>query len=1726
MLELPGYRIVDKLIDNKAWTLYKAFSMKDQIVVAIKVVNSETINPLANAEIIHDFHVSKSLAFDYVLQPVKLERYGGKICIVTELFYGSSLEEWISISSSNLKEFLKIAIRITNGVALLHGAHIVHKFLQPQNILLNLKTDEVKLTGFNQSTKLSSETQHPNESPYQLKERVAYMSPEQTGRMNRALDYRTDLYALGVIFYEMITGKLPFHADHPAEMIHAHLAKVPVHPSEVNKEIPATISNIIMTLLEKMPESRYQSAFGLKGDLEKCLYQLNHIGIISGIKLREEDRATMYERPSKLYGRESAVNQLLDGFHRVRNGRIELLLVHGPSGIGKTALVNELHKPLVREKGYFISGKFVQLQKEIPYAPIIHAFQGLLRQILSEGSVSVQRWGAIINQELDSYTSVIANFIPELKWLIGPQVEVPELPPQGVHNRFRQAIRQLFGVFAKAKHPLVLFIDDLQWADDATLDLIYHLLNNPESQHLLIIGAYRDNEVHVGHPFEMMLRRMKEGDMRVIQIPVEHLHYNHLSEWIDETFSIRHDDAVFLRELVYRITQGNPFFIVQVFQSFYDEGVIVLQADEGKWTVNVEALKQIQMSDTIIDFLLKRIKRLPKETNEIVQLASCFGNRFDIKLLAAIAGESYEKVAEKLWEGLEKGLVLPLDSSYKWIYPEENMSLLNERPPGYLFLHDKVQQAFYMSLSKKEREENHLKIGLELLDHYDDDQIAEHIFDIVNHLNHSRTHLNKQKTLELVEWNWMAGERAKNRAATESALHFFNVGRELLPENKWAPEHYDTTFKVMLGLGESQYLNQLFEAAEATFNEALSNAQLNQDKLRVYNLKITLYTHIHQVEKATDAGLDGLRLYNWNFKRNPNRLDVAKEYVKTKVVLSRKKNVDLLDLPAVDDKETRLMMRTLINTNAPTYHVNQNLATILMLRALRLTLNYGDMDVTALVFNNYALTMSAGFNDYNASYKFGRLAIEHTDKFQDNSLKARAYFVFGSFINHWKKHIHYNLDYLQLSQQLCIESGNLHLAGANGMFIGLVKFIKGDNLNDVKTEIERQFNFAKRNEYTLSNDFLRELTDWIDVLSIKNAEVNWEFAEITDDPSAVIIHETIRLQMTYLLQNDEQAMKIMKKLDELVDDTLFLISAPDYYFYHSLWLVRLILKGSLPKRQVKAKLAKKLAKLKKWANHSPSNYMHKYLLIKGELARVNGKSEEAIFLYNRSITLAEKNGYLQDAALANTCAAYYYIDKNLHKSARAYLVDAYLKYSKWGAERLVYDLFQKHSDLIKETNRETVASMQFEQESLDINAIFEATGVISDEVILKQLLKKLMQIVVINAGAERAYLLLNKDEELHLAATNHMNEEIKLYEQPEQLKGKMKFPETLINYVVNTKEAVVLGEASQEGQFTDDSYIARQNSKSILCLPIMYQQGLTGILYLENSQATHVFTKERIALLTLLASQAAIAIENAYLYENLEAKVAERTKSLNKANQNLALANSSLAQSDELRRQMLSNISHDLRSPISTIRGYVDAILEGVVDGPEQQWNYMQVIKRRLTLLNSLVQDLFDLAQLESGHVTFAKDIVPVDQLFKHLCNQFELEVKQAGLDYQWIIPTYTSEDYPLVEVDVRRIEQVMNNLVSNAIKHTEKGEIRVKLSLEKLGEAIITVEDQGSGILSADIPYVFERFYTKTSSIKEHGHGLGLAISKQIIELHKGDIWVDSEEGAGAKFSFSIKTF
>ncbi|UOQ49890.1 AAA family ATPase [Gracilibacillus caseinilyticus] len=1721
MMKLLDYQVTDQLVTTSEWELWRALSKGDQKPVLIKLLRANATSQQKSA-FIHEFYTIKDQQIYGLLKPITLEQENAQPFIVMENFYSESFSDWLDSSSPmfELSHFLKQTIQLTTILFSVHQHHIIHQRVHPDHILIDPKSQQFRLTGFHQSTKLSREMLPVTDHTYQIND-LAFLSPEQTGKMNRSVDYRTDLYSLGILFYLMTTGKLPFNSQDPSDVIHSHLAQTAVPPHRINTNIPEMISLIIMKLLEKMPEHRYQSTSGLKKDLEKCLRTYQSSDRIDSFPLAESDAQPLLEKSLELYGREQELSQLLAMFEGLKHGVPSLLLVPGPSGVGKTALVQHLHKPLLHRKGYFVSGKFVQYQQHIPYAPVLDAFRSLIRQVLTEDSSRVQLWKEKLEDALSHNAWLIANFIPEIAWLIGSQQEGIDLPPQAIHHRFLLAVRKFVEVFASSDHPLVLFIDDLQWADNATLDLIDHLLTNPDERNLLIIGAYRDNEIVIGQPFELFLKQLHGKEISMSTIPVAPLTKQNVEEWLMDVFSFDINKAQSLAEVTYRITKGNPFFINQWLQLLNQDQVLQFDISTATWHINLHLLQQISVTDSMIDLMLNQLNRLPTETVKLLQLASCIGSTFNLQLVSKVSQQSFRESATRVWEAMEEGLILPLENRYKWFYPDSDRQLLEGESPSYRFLHDKIRQAFYTSMTEIERERHHIAIAKVLIDQFSDQEWEEAIFSIVNHLNSALDQLDDRQRIDLIKWNRLAGSKARQTAAFESALMFYQQSYQLLPEQSWR-HLYEETFRVMFGYGEALYLNRKFSEAETIFEEMLYQAKTKREQLSIYNLKIMLYNHIHEVEKAVDSGLTGTELFGLKVKERPGNAMIALEYLKTKLALRKKKKIDLLHLPVVLNKDEKLIMRTMINTNASAYHVNQNLATVLMLRALRLILKFGDMDVAALVYNNYALTLGAGFGDYKASYQFGQLALQHVKKSGDRALQARVYFVYGTFINHWKHHMRLSLDYLERSQQLCIETGNLHLAGSNSAFIGLTHVIKGDRLDEVKAGIDRQLIFANKNEYALSDDLLKEILDWIEILSDEKIQPTWNLPGFTDDLSTTIIHKTLRLQMAYLFEEDAVAKTLIEELEALVKgNRLILVIIPEFYFYHSLWLIRFMQSNKKTRKDNRRKVKANLKRLKKWAVYAPDNYMHKYLLVKAEMKQLSGNDQGAVADYHQAISLAESNRFLQDAAIASHRAAEFYLSRKIDRTAKSYATEAYNGYLYWGASHLAERFRYQYSHLLLQVKQDQTESLHVGlAEKLDTEALFEAARLLSSEVVFDQLITKLMDVFIKYAGAEHASFLLQYEKDLGLVGFHHMELGVEVYQRARPIEYHLCLSSAVVHYVATSREAVVLDHATNIGAFTEDAYIKREQVKSVLCLPLMHQDKLVAVLYMENNKSTHIFTHERLNKLSFIASQAAVAIENAYLYRELEEKVKNRTQLLNASNHQLTIVNQQLSQQKEKIQHLLSNVSHDLQSPIAVVKGYISTLRDGLVQDPNKQNEYLHIMHDKIDGLNKLIKDLFDLSKLESGNLRFSMDIIPVRQLYNHLAKHLKSDVEQAHLHFKGWYDEKLIDASPLIEVDPRRIEQVMMNLVSNAIKHTASGSIEIGIVKEETETVTFFVRDTGKGISQSDIPYLFDRYFTKND---KEGNGLGLAICKEIVEYHQGELWVESKELIGTTFYFSL---
>ncbi|WP_141431863.1 AAA family ATPase [Bacillus sp. 03113] len=1704
MLNLIGYKI-DKLIEsNTFWTFYSASTVIDNSKVIIRLLNPRYTDIYQSDDLKKEFQLVSTFQFpaNITLLTYDEEKNG---FFVYMPFNAKSLETLLSLRPVTLTEFFAIALQLTEIIINIHSENILIRNLHPANILIDLNSIHIDLIGLHEAV----DYREINASTAVIKEindvnQIAYSSPEMTGRMDRKADIRTDLYALGVIFYEMLTQTLPFINKDISDLIYAHFTKIPKSPTVVNSQIPENLSNLILKLLSKMPEDRYQTANGLLFDLKKCAKDYSETGNIQDFILGSYDRKVSIEQT--IYGRSGELNLLFNTYEKVRTGKVETLFISGPSGSGKTSLVNQLKIMTEENEGFFLSGKFDPFSKNTPFVPITQAFQTFVRKILSSGKKTIQEWNTLLISKLGEQVNVLTSFIPELEWIIGKQLPPDYLSSMESHTRFLLTFQSFIQVIAE-KNPFVLFIDDIQWGDSATFDLLEYLIKAPELKNILFIFAFRNDKESGNIEFVKKLQTdMQESHRSYVHIPLTLLQKEDVQTWISKQYELSASQISDLSSYIYHVTFGNPFYINQLLQTFEFNRLVETHLSEKDKKINLEPMIQLNLNDNVLDYLMFIIKKQPDDLQVLLKIASCFGNELNLEDLSIVLGQASESVRTQLFKAVEEGFII------------QKFSSLDQNEKGnlhFIFIHDKVQQALYQMMSTSEKEKNHLKIGQFYAQKLHTQADQSGIFNAVEHLNFSKSMLDEKERLQLSILNKEAGEKAKLASAFESALQYFHNARELLPKNAWI-YHYPLTFQIYIGFGETAYLNRQFEISELAFNQLLEQGKTIEEKLEVYNLKIILYNYLFRVEEAVRTGIEALKLGGWKVSKNPHKFTILKELLLVKWGLTKKKNKHLLELPKIKEKQKRLMLQVINNMNGSAYHDDQNLSALLMLKAFSYTLKYGDTDISAIVYNNYALIQSAAFGNLDKSDEFGRLSIEHAKREGKKGILAQVYLVYGIFINQWKNHTQHNITYLQNSQQYSLDSGNLFLANAVSSFIPLIKLINGDSIENVLEEVKKQFKFVKRMDHKLSIEYLYEIEHWLQFLMDKDFKPNFDLPFFQDSSSNEIMHYTLRLQMVYLINEKDQAAQLIKKLEPLIDNTFRLVNAPEYYFYHTLWVCRFYREASRTKqRKYKKALMHDLKIMKKWAGYSPVNYQHKYLAMKAEISSIlllKRKNEE---FFAQAIHLALKNGFVQDAAIISQSTAEFYYEKGLSRLGNIFMKDAYDLFHAWGAVRIAEKILEKYPTIIKEfsdINRKNKLP-----ERMDVKAFVKVSQALSSEIKLEQLVRNMMQILMENAGAEKGFLLIKEKNDLQKVIKGSNQNGVSLLGNIELDALNNELAVELIHYVNTTLEPIVLEDAANKGLFTNEYYIKAYKPKSVLAFPILHQNRLIGVLYLENNLITHAFTQERIEILSLLASQAAISIQNAQIYSILEEKVKERTIDLEKANQQLE-------EEKKKRSELLSNISHDLKTPITSIQGYIEAILDGIVENPRQQKFYLERSLIRIKSLNRLILDLFDLSQLEMGSISFSFEAVTISKLFIHITGLFELDVKARGLEYQVSMPNLNELEFPLVFADPVRIEQVVANLISNAIKFTQKGIIELRLEVNKDQSAVtIFVTDTGSGIEPEDTQKIFERSFTKRGKSNQEGYGLGLAICKEIIDAHNGKIGAMSQVGRGTTIYINL---
>ena len=1411
----------------------------------------------------HEYALRDDLEDAWAVRPLVLARENGRTTLFLQDPGGEPLARQLG-TPMDVERFLHLAIGIAAALGKLHQHGLVHKDLKPANILVDCPDGRIRLTGFGLASRLPRERQPPD-PPEFIAGTVAYMAPEQTGRMNRSIDSRSDLYALGIVFYQMLTGTLPFTATDPMEWVHCHVARRPASPAERRPGVPAVLATIIMRLLAKAAEDRYQTAPGLEHDLQRCLAAWQADRCIDDFPLAEHDTPDRLFVPEKLYGREREIAALLAAFDRVViDGAPELMLVSGFSGIGKTSVIHELHKALV-PRGLFASGKCDRYKRDIPYSTLAQAFQSLVRTLLGKSDAELNTWREALIDALGPNGRLIADIVPELKLIIGEQSPVPELPLQDAQRQFQLVFRRFIGVFAQPHHPLALFLDDLQWLDTATLDLLEDLLTQPEVRHLLLVGAYRNNEVDAAHPLMRKLDAIKAAQGRAGEITLAPLAKDQLARLIADALHCDADRVALLAQLVHDKAAGNPFFAIQFLGALVDEGLVRFDYTAAQWSWDLERIRTKAYADNVVDLMVEKLIRLPDKTQHGLQLLACLGNGAEIAMLSTVSGSSAEQIQTALWGAVGQELIERLDGAYR-------------------FVHDRIQEAAYSLIPEASRAASHLRIGRLLAAHTPPEKRDEAVFEIVNQLNRGAALISEPDEREqLAELNLQAGKRAKASAAYASALSYLIAGAELLADDAWVRRR-DLAFLLELERAECEFLTGELLAAEGRLACLSPRAADTAELATITCLRLDLYMVLYDNDQALAVCLDYLRHLGVEWSLHPTEQEVHREYQRIWSHLGNRTIEELIELPLMSNPASLATLDVLAKGTHPAHFWDENLASLFTCRMVNLSLEHGNSDGSCLAYVGLAVIAGPRFGDYAEASRFGQLGYDLVERHRLTRYQARTYTSFGSFVVPWTKHVLAGRGLVRRAFDAANQVGDLAYAATSLNHLVTNLIAAGDPLAEVQREAEEGIAFAQRFRFGIVVDdissqlalvrALRGLTPALDSFSHEGFDEPQFDRHLAQD--AVVtelryLHLVRKMQAHFLAGNYPSAVQASLGSRDVLITSPSEFETAEFHFYSALSHAASWESAPLDQQQTHLAAAKSHhSQLDTWARNCPENFENRAALVGAEIARMEGRDRDAMDLYERAIRSSQANGFAHNEAIAHETAARFYAARGFQAIAHLYLRNARRAYLRWGADGKVRQLDHSYPHLAEqERTPSPTGTIGAPVEHLDLGTVIKVSQAVASEIVLEKLLETLMRTAIENAGADRGVLILHRETELRVAADATIAGDAIFVHRRDEPVSAARLPESIVHYVARTREPVLLGEASVENPFSRDPYISHDHPRSILCLPLVNEAKLTGLLYLENRATSRVFTPSRIAVLKLLASQAAISLENARLHTAL-----------------------------------------------------------------------------------------------------------------------------------------------------------------------------------------------------------------------------------------------------------------
>ena len=1768
------YTILDTIYASDKYRVYVADAVHEGRKVLLKAISDSEVNPATALALQNEYSITQEL--NNSLKPHALTYMGSSVAFVRDFLEGITLAKWLEDNplsrDTSLEKRLHLAIALTKEIELLHNQRLIHKDINPTNIIVSHDETSVFIIDYEIASKLDIKT-HFLGNPERLEGTLAYISPEQTGRMNRVVDYRCDLYALGVVLYELFAGKKPFFftgANSALEYIHAHIARNPLHPakivgqgSEHDSMVPIVIGDIIMKLLAKNAEDRYQSAFRVRKDLEECLLQWKTHRAIAPFPVGKSDIALKFQIPQRLYGREKEHLLLMEAFYKAASGRKMMMLVSGYSGIGKTALVYDVHVPVTERNAMFISGKFEQFRRNIPFYAWSNAFTEFAELLLTENTESIQRWKKRILDAMGDLAGVITQLVPALEKIIGKQPTPPLIPTNETQNRFNYALRTFIKVISTKERPLVVFIDDLQWADSASLNLLRVIMTEPGFGHLFVIGAYRDNEVNESHPFLRAIEDIRKewlalnaldasdahapDNILIEQITLRNLQQDHINHLLADTLRQTLAQTSALATLVYTKTDGNAFFVHRFVESLYEKGFIelVTHENEPEWRFDIKAIEGLTATENVIDLLAQKIVRLPELTQKLLRNAAVTGHLFSVKMVSVLTDNSPTDSEAGLWSALEEGLITPEDPSYRFIkgFGEKDSALTRFR-----FVHDRIRQTVYESIAQNDKKRIHKKAALHLLETLDEYETEQQIFEIANHLNSASDVV--EDTALLCRINFQAGSRAKLSTAYSTAFNYFEQAISSLEEGSWR-KNYSFTLSLYDQTSETAFLSGQYEVMEKFIKEILKHSTTTLDKVKALEIRTNALFTEQKLVESVQSGLEALGLLGMKLPANPSQMTVVLELLKTKQALKKLSPEALLRLPAMTDRTELAKMRIMATLAPALFFTNPNLFPIMLFRMTVTSAQHGIASSSAYAFGSFGFVLCGVTGEVAKGIEFGELALNLIHERNFNEYQARALFVVRYFIDHWYKPMVKNVVQIKDAYRHSLESGEADFTAflGNGYVVYLI--LSGESLENVEQELMKQLQYITQNKQFTSLTFNNLYHQFVLCLLGKAenpALIQGERYDVvaqepelirTNNQSTLFNQSYFQMQLSLLMGNIEEGLRYAERAMASRQTVVGTSISLQALFIDALLRFHAVQQGLNSKRRKEiARIKKQCKQLRKVVQTSPGDFTHKVRCLEACIFALEGKIEKALTAISQALDIVQTSGNLYDKcfiALETYRLHRYFANK---ESTLETLRIAMTLLREWNAtavlERIQEEPLYKgissrqESDSRNDNDGFPSQEKQFRSgsggatnsmsnQTIDIDSIVKGTQIITGELNKKNLFEKMLAVMSENAGAERGVIIFEQSEgKFAVQAELSEDSSLKTLDEPIHYENYPNACLAIINYVLHSGVNLVLDNALADTRFMNDRYVKMNQIKSVLCSKILVKSKIVGILYLENNLVSGAFTANRIEVLNILGAQAAIAIENARYYafvedmnKNLEQKVQERTREL-------AEKNNLLLELNREKSELMGIVAHDLKNPIGAIRGLAELVQQEIVKDKQVIEMSGQIVNTADRMLD-LVKNMLELNKIEEGSFVLHFQKFDISTLVESTIWQYEhlASVKNIAMKF------LTDDTINEVLADEQALMQVLDNLVSNAVKYSPFDKT-VTVGIESKQEAVrVYIQDEGPGISGEDMKKLFGKFARLSARPTggEHSTGLGLSIVKKMVEAMNGRVWCESELGKGATF-------